>query len=884
MKQKCTIFRLFIFIAVVLLSSFTSNAQQTFYSADNSYWVTFKISAVRIVPNGGTPCDGGPGYNYNLEIDYEILWQGNLANVQINNFRAYIRADSINGGTVWPSNQELPKNTNNGKLITGTMYAGNNQYTNKCPANKQTFGVNRYCVWLEAYRYWPNPTNLLVGSSSNNGDCYYIDNPTRKFVSVKAGNFSDPTMWNYWQGGVLTSNNTTVFPTSADSVSITHDVVQDVDYVVSPAKTMVVSSNVHYTIAAGKSLRVSGGADFNNAAVTIKSDSTGTGRIAKSTGTISNLNNLTVERYIPLKYKRKWTLLATPVQQSFRNGWQQSIFITGPGTGGTPCGPNSGNGGSTDKYNSNGFDDTQNDPSTVFTYSNTAVGGTYWTPIANTTGTDMVPGVGYRVNVRGDRNKGATACQDQINYFGNSPATSDVTLKATGAYVSSASVTLNSNNKYSLVGNPFPCELSFPALYNENNAKILNKGWLYAGTVNNTNDQYSTWNSGQFTGVGFPIGYYISGSDLIIPSGAAFFVERSGGGNLQFSESTKSDSVRSGNNIFSRSANAAWTDYVRVYFNQVGNTDTEELDNIIIRYSDDSSVNNQTYGDLDSYSFNSATTSLSSLKGTGRMSIQTRRLDFTSDTVWLSVANTLTGNYQLKAAEFEAFAKAGNIYLLDKYLGTVTNLKIQPVYNFQITSDPLSQGSTRFAIVFKTMTTLPVNFVNITAARKESRVKVAFATASEVNVKDFTLERSTNGSVFTTTGVVIAATGAGVYEASDNNALAAATYYRIKATDNDGKVMYSNMAKVDKTAASLQVNVYPNPVKNELHVSLFGATANAGYTLRILSLNGSQLQQQTGNVQAGVINIDASRLSAGVYIAQVVLNSGEVIAKQFVKQ
>ena len=444
---------------------------------------------------------------------------------------------------------------------------------------------------------------------------------------------------------------------------------------------------------------------ITNGFLTIKSDANGTARIGKSSGTISD--SITVERYIPAKPARKWTLLASPVSVSVRKGWQQQLFITGPGTGGTPCGSNGA------QYNSNGFDDTQNDPSTIFTYEqNYATGSTsYFTPIANTS-VPLTPGTGYRVNVRGDRNAPG-ACAAQINYYGATPPAGAVTLRVTGTYTSSASKTLNytASNKFTLVGNPYPSELSLSSFLADNSSRINASAWFYCGTTANTGDVYTVFNNGQLTNDFLPVAnkVYISGAltDVVVSSGEAFFVEARAAGSVNFSEAQKTIVNASGNNIYSRQAKPfVWANYVRLHL--MKQTDSmQELDNIIVRFKNDKQVNNTQYGALDAASINTVASSIASLKAGNRMAIQTRRLDFISkDTVYLSV-NAAAGNYRLSFTEYNKFTKAAYIYLVDHYLHTVTNIKQQPDgYLFSITADTLSKGNNRFMVVFSTR---PVN-------------------------------------------------------------------------------------------------------------------------------------------------------------------------------
>lgn len=188
------------------------------------------------------------------------------------------------------------------------------------------------------------------------------------------------------------------------------------------------------------SVTVGTGATLNTGGfLTFKSDANGTASLGNSAGTISG--NVTVERYIP-SGKRAFRLLSPAVTTTtFISGnWQQQTHITGGASG--------------------GFDATETNNPSMFTYNNQVASGTGWTPIANTNATNLTAGVGYRMLVRGNRNVNLTvASQDNMN--------AAITLSATGT-LKTGTVTLDAtstpaiNNtantttaNYSLVGNPY---------------------------------------------------------------------------------------------------------------------------------------------------------------------------------------------------------------------------------------------------------------------------------------------------------------------------------------------------------------------------------------------------------------------------------------------
>ena len=184
--------------------------------------------------------------------------------------------------------------------------------------------------------------------------------------------------------------------------------------------------------------------------LTLKSNSSGTARIAQSAGTISG--NVTQERFVPGKAIRKWSFLASPVTQSLASAWQQQIHITGAGTGGTMCNNYTISGTMTP--HTNGFDVTQLQNPSFYTYD--AATDNF---VANTTGTTnytLTPGVGYMVLVRGDRNDATNGGCVLLSANNQAAFTSTpVTLAATGA-VGQGTITKVLPAGYSFIGIPYP--------------------------------------------------------------------------------------------------------------------------------------------------------------------------------------------------------------------------------------------------------------------------------------------------------------------------------------------------------------------------------------------------------------------------------------------
>ncbi len=150
--------------------------------------------------------------------------------------------------------------------------------------------------------------------------------------------------------------------------------------------------------------------------------------------------------------------------------------------------------------------------------------------------------------------------------------------------------------------------------------------------------------------------------------------------------------------------------------------------------------------------------------------------------------------------------------------------------------------------------TLPVQFGDVKASLKNSDVEVAWKILTEINTSNYVVERSSDGNNFSTAGSV-AATGSSHYSFTDVNPYSGSNYYRIKAVDKDGSTKYSNVVRVNTTAANTaSMSVYPNPVQNKIINIQLSGLSNANYTLSLINTNGQQVVAK----QLGTLNGNTS--------------------------
>lgn len=174
---------------------------------------------------------------------------------------------------------------------------------------------------------------------------------------------------------------------------------------------------------------------------------------------------------------------------------------------------------------------------------------------------------------------------------------------------------------------------------------------------------------------------------------------------------------------------------------------------------------------------------------------------------------------------------------------------------------------------------LPVQLVSFAARSQGRQVFLNWSTATELNSASFTVERSTDGRAFQAVTKVNAAGNSATprnYSITDVSAKQGTNYYRLRQTDIDGTVAYSQVAAVEVSAAGAgqEMAVYGTPSLLNIDVQ----TAGTCSAIRVMDAMGRVLRTeqmptgQTGNFSRQMPL--GQQALGGIYIVQAFTSEG----------
>ena len=572
-------------------------------------------------------------------------------------------------------------------------------------------------------------------------------------------------------------------------------------------------------------LIVSSGNLATNDNLTIKSDMNGTASVGNSAGTISG--NVSVERYLPNPGHRSWHLLSVNTSgQTIKQAWQENggAIVAGIGTL-----------VSSNLYNgSNGFD-IASISSSILTHTQGGGSGPSWNyNLANTNSTSLSSNPGYMLFVRGDRTYTPA----------NSPTTSATMLRSKGSLYQGTqpAVTVSATGSgYTLVGNPFASPIDLESVF---------------APVSTLNQNFYIWDAtmtGNYGVGGFRVvqrnaaNNYTATPSLgvtndntlhYIQSGQAFFLKATGtNASVVLNENSKTTGLSVVNPI----VNTTGDQQIIANLMIINSGNIESLaDGIRVRF--DAGYMADLTDDIEK--MGNFADNISSYREGKKLIVEQRPMIVSTDTIFLRLANTGIKDYRFRINTQDFVQTNVTAYLQDTYLNTNRVLDLSGAVDnidFKVTSDAPSASPNRFRIVFALSGPLPVSITSIKAYQQVNDIAVEWKVSNQVNIKQFEIEKSTDGTNFSKVGTQTAtgANGSDVtYNWLDVNTVAGDNFYRIRSMGIGGDTKYSSIVKVKIVKGNQSITVYPNPVINRTIAVQFTDMVKGVYQLRLINTIG----------------------------------------------
>ncbi|PWT96420.1 MAG: hypothetical protein C5B52_15825 [Bacteroidetes bacterium] len=175
---------------------------------------------------------------------------------------------------------------------------------------------------------------------------------------------------------------------------------------------------------------------------------------------------------------------------------------------------------------------------------------------------------------------------------------------------------------------------------------------------------------------------------------------------------------------------------------------------------------------------------------------------------------------------------------------------------------------------------LPVDFLQFSAVQHSDAVNLAWKIVTTDQIDHFEVERSEDGSNFTSIGSVkknvqLNTPSSFEFLDKDLNVNSTVIYYRIKVVNKDGLYKYSNILVIRLTTlASDKIRIMPNPASSSVNISLYSALKGE-VEIKLVDMTGKLVMRRIDKIDVGNNTITLNQLgqmSDGIYTVLIRIN------------
>lgn len=195
--------------------------------------------------------------------------------------------------------------------------------------------------------------------------------------------------------------------------------------------------------------------------------------------------------------------------------------------------------------------------------------------------------------------------------------------------------------------------------------------------------------------------------------------------------------------------------------------------------------------------------------------------------------------------------------------------------SFSTVCDALNSNSMQIAEVqLYSGVLLPIKLISFSSQLKNENAELKWSIAEAEEEAEYNLQRSTDGRSFYSINIQRGNMHSTSFNYTDQSVKNGTTYYRLKMTDKEGKITYSNIALVKQGGKGVSVVVYPNPVQKAGSVQI--STDNATLeSWKLINAFGTTLVQKNNIRVNGSVTVQLpASLTPGVYYFQFITDKG----------
>lgn len=260
-----------------------------------------------------------------------------------------------------------------------------------------------------------------------------------------------------------------------------------------------------------------------------------------------------------------------------------------------------------------------------------------------------------------------------------------------------------------------------------------------------------------------------------------------------------------------------------------------------------------------------------------------------SDTITMN-SNTNT-DVQTYNHTFNPIA-AGNYRVAFRLTGVQGNGNVRLVFdNLLVSNSSLSNtGTGGCNLVPIADKVLPIKLISFDAKYVKPNVVLNWSTAQEKNFSHFVLEQSTDGINFNEIAVIFGSGESDIqknysYLNSNMSGRKGLLYYRLKSVDIDNMLSYSSVRiiRLNEDVETISLATYPNPVSNEVHISIPADWQNKKVLYEMFNVNGQTAKRMENANSSQTETVNVSNLNSGLYIVKVTCE-GKTAQQKIIKQ